>query len=68
MAGVSTICEECEGKRFQASVLEYHLGGKDISGCCHVRDRGGEFFCVGSPAPRLPTESSNAWPMSVSAT
>jgi excinuclease UvrABC ATPase subunit len=31
MAGVSTTCEECEGKRFQASVLEYHLGGKDIS-------------------------------------
>jgi excinuclease UvrABC ATPase subunit len=31
MAGVATICEECEGKRFDASVLEYHLGGRDIS-------------------------------------
>ncbi|WP_250301063.1 excinuclease ABC subunit UvrA [Streptomyces sp. A 4/2] len=31
MAGVSTTCEVCEGKRFQASVLEYRLGGKDIS-------------------------------------
>ncbi|MFB7513529.1 ATP-binding cassette domain-containing protein [Streptomyces sp. NPDC056144] len=31
MAGVSTLCEDCEGKRFQAEVLEYHLGGKDIS-------------------------------------
>jgi excinuclease UvrABC ATPase subunit len=31
MAGVATMCEECEGKRFQASVLEYHLGGRDIS-------------------------------------
>ncbi|WP_030423230.1 ATP-binding cassette domain-containing protein [Streptomyces sp. NRRL F-5065] len=31
MAGVATTCEDCEGKRFQASVLEYHLGGKDIS-------------------------------------
>ncbi len=31
MAGVATICEECEGKRFQAEVLEYKLGGKDIS-------------------------------------
>ncbi|MFG2196624.1 ATP-binding cassette domain-containing protein [Streptomyces sp. NPDC048639] len=31
MAGVATPCEECEGKRFQASVLEYHLGGRDIS-------------------------------------
>src|ERR671913_383913 len=31
MAGVATTCEECEGKRFLASVLEYHLGGRDIS-------------------------------------
>ncbi|MDH2408471.1 excinuclease ABC subunit UvrA [Streptomyces chitinivorans] len=31
MAGVATVCEECEGKRFQASVLEHRLGGRDIS-------------------------------------
>jgi excinuclease UvrABC ATPase subunit len=31
MAGVATTCEECEGKRFQAEVLEYGFGGKDIS-------------------------------------
>ena len=31
MAGVATTCEECEGKRFGASVLEYRLGGRDIS-------------------------------------
>ena len=31
MAGVATVCEECEGKRFQAEVLTYLLGGKDIS-------------------------------------
>jgi len=31
MAGVASTCEECEGKRFGASVLEYHLGGHDIS-------------------------------------
>ncbi|MFF5789244.1 ATP-binding cassette domain-containing protein [Streptomyces sp. NPDC012693] len=31
MAGVSSTCEDCEGKRFQASVLEYLLGGRDIS-------------------------------------
>ncbi|MFC5139990.1 ATP-binding cassette domain-containing protein [Actinomycetospora rhizophila] len=30
-AGISTLCEVCEGKRFDASVLEYRLGGKDIS-------------------------------------
>ncbi|MFI6316456.1 ATP-binding cassette domain-containing protein [Nonomuraea sp. NPDC050556] len=31
MAGVASTCEECEGKRFQAAVLDYHLGGRDIS-------------------------------------
>ncbi|GAB3746050.1 excinuclease ABC subunit UvrA [Amycolatopsis oliviviridis] len=31
MAGTSTTCEECDGKRFQASVLEYTFGGKNIS-------------------------------------
>jgi excinuclease UvrABC ATPase subunit len=31
MAGVSTVCEECEGRRFQASVLEHKLGGLDIA-------------------------------------
>ena len=31
MATVSTVCEECEGRGFQASVLEYTLGGRNIS-------------------------------------
>ncbi|WP_370414028.1 ATP-binding cassette domain-containing protein [Streptomyces fradiae] len=31
MAGVATVCEECEGKRFQASVLEYRFGGRNIA-------------------------------------
>jgi excinuclease UvrABC ATPase subunit len=31
MAGVATVCEQCEGKRFQPAVLEHHLGGRDIS-------------------------------------
>jgi excinuclease UvrABC ATPase subunit len=31
MAGVATTCEECDGKRFEASVLDHHLGGRDIS-------------------------------------
>ncbi len=31
MATVATTCEECEGKRFQASVLEYTLGGRNIA-------------------------------------
>ncbi|MEU1019863.1 excinuclease ABC subunit UvrA [Streptomyces sp. NPDC005898] len=31
MAGTATTCEDCEGRRFEASVLEYRLGGRDIS-------------------------------------
>jgi excinuclease UvrABC ATPase subunit len=31
MAGVATTCEVCEGKRFDASVLDYKFGGRDIS-------------------------------------
>ncbi|MYT23820.1 ATP-binding cassette domain-containing protein [Streptomyces sp. SID7760] len=31
MAGVATTCEECEGRRFDSSVLDYLFGGKDIS-------------------------------------
>jgi excinuclease UvrABC ATPase subunit len=31
MDTVTTVCEDCEGKRFEASVLEYHLGGRNIS-------------------------------------
>ncbi len=31
MAGVTSICEDCAGKRFQAQVLEYRFGGKNIA-------------------------------------
>ena len=31
MDTVATTCEDCEGKRYQAAVLDYHLGGRDIS-------------------------------------
>jgi excinuclease UvrABC ATPase subunit len=31
MATVESTCEECEGKRFQAAVLEYTLGGRNIA-------------------------------------
>ncbi len=31
MATVESTCEECEGKRFQASVLDYTLGGQNIA-------------------------------------
>ncbi|HVQ23440.1 MAG TPA: ATP-binding cassette domain-containing protein, partial [Candidatus Saccharimonadia bacterium] len=48
MAGVATTCEECEGKRFEASVLDYHLGGRDISEVLAMSvDEAGEFFGAG---------------------
>jgi excinuclease UvrABC ATPase subunit len=31
MAGVATVCEECEGRRFQAAVLDHRLGGLNIA-------------------------------------
>ena len=48
MAGVATTCEECEGKRFEASVLNYHLGGRDISEVLAMSvTEGQEFFGAG---------------------
>ena len=48
MAGVSTVCEECEGKRFQAEVLEYKFGGKDISEVLAMPvEEAAEFFSSG---------------------
>jgi excinuclease ABC A subunit len=48
MAGVATVCEECEGRRFQASVLEYRLGGRDISEVLAMPvDEAAEFFGAG---------------------
>ncbi|MFL4472969.1 ATP-binding cassette domain-containing protein [Paeniglutamicibacter sp. MACA_103] len=48
MAGVSSTCEECEGKRFDSLVLDYHLGGKDISEVLAMSvAQAEEFFAVG---------------------
>ncbi|MFF1634583.1 ATP-binding cassette domain-containing protein [Leifsonia sp. NPDC058248] len=53
MAGVAITCEVCEGKRFQASVLEYHLGGRDISEVLAMSvTEAKEFF--GSGEARIP--------------
>ncbi|MEV5836400.1 excinuclease ABC subunit UvrA [Nocardia sp. NPDC052112] len=49
MAGVATTCEECEGKRFQAAVLEYRLGGRDISEVLAMSvTEAREFFSAGA--------------------
>ena len=48
MAGVATTCVECDGKRFQAAVLEYRLGGRDISEVLAMPvDEAEEFFRTG---------------------
>jgi len=60
MAGVATVCEECEGKRFQAAVLEYTLGGRSISEVLEMSvDEALEFFGSGqarTPAARAVLE------------
>ena len=54
MAGVAITCEECDGKRFEASVLDYHLGGRDISEVLAMSvTEAEEFFGVGQA--RTPT-------------
>ena len=48
MAGVAATCEECEGRRFSASVLGYRLGGRDISEVLAMPvTEAGEFFGAG---------------------
>jgi excinuclease UvrABC ATPase subunit len=54
MASVASTCEECGGKRFQAAVLEYHLGGRDISQVLAMSvDEARDFFADGEA--RTPT-------------
>jgi excinuclease UvrABC ATPase subunit len=48
MAGVASTCEECEGRRFDASVLEYRLAGRDISEVLAMPvAEAAEFFATG---------------------
>ncbi|MFI2368510.1 ATP-binding cassette domain-containing protein [Streptomyces sp. NPDC018833] len=61
MAGVSTTCEECEGKRFQASVLEYHLGGRDISEVLAMSVAEAEEFFGAGEAGTSPSSSSRGY-------
>ena len=51
MAGVATTCEECEGRRFQAAVLDYRFGGLNIADVLDlpVTEAVG-FFAPGQPA------------------
>jgi excinuclease UvrABC ATPase subunit len=48
MATVESTCEDCEGKRFEASVLDYTFGGKDISEVLAMSvSEASEFFDTG---------------------
>ncbi|GIJ66963.1 ATP-binding cassette domain-containing protein [Virgisporangium ochraceum] len=53
MAGVASPCEECEGKRFMAEVLEYKLGGRDISEVLAMSVASAEEF-FGAGEARIP--------------
>ena len=77
MAGVTTVCEDCEGRRFQASVLEYRLGGRNIAEVLDlsVKDAVGFFDTGEARTPPAPvrrslakrTRSCSGWPPSGSA-
>src|SRR5450755_4453852 len=54
MAGVATTCDECEGKRYQASVLKYHLGGRDISEVLAMSVTEAQAFFGDAGAARVP--------------
>lgn len=48
MDSVATVCEECEGRRFQAAVLEYRLGGLNIADVLELPvDEAANFFGAG---------------------
>ncbi|WP_027497134.1 excinuclease ABC subunit UvrA [Rhodococcus sp. JG-3] len=53
MAGVATTCEVCEGKRFQASILEYHFGGRNIDEVLSMSVAEAEDFFSDGPAKLL---------------
>ncbi|MGW0778175.1 ATP-binding cassette domain-containing protein [Streptomyces sp. NPDC002835] len=62
MAGVTNPCEECEGKRFQAEVLEYTFGGKDISEVLAMSVAEAEEFFGAGEAHTSPSSSSGGYP------
>ena len=53
MAGVATTCEECDGKRYHSSVLEYRFGGRDISEVLAMSVNGADEF-FGRDETRVP--------------
>ncbi len=65
MATVESPCEECEGKRFQAAVLEYRLGGRNIAEVLAMSvDEAVGFFSDGDARTPLPIKFSIVSPTS----
>ena len=60
MAGVAATCEECEGKRFQAEVLEYEFGGKNISEVLAMSVTEAEEFFGDTPQGGIPHVGAQA--------
>jgi excinuclease UvrABC ATPase subunit len=57
MASVVTVCDECDGKRFQAEVLKYTFGGRDIAQVLAMSvSEAGAFFAAGEA--RIPAAHS----------
>ncbi|KAD4060628.1 ATP-binding cassette domain-containing protein [Arthrobacter yangruifuii] len=54
MATVESVCEDCEGRRFQASVLEYRLGGRNIAEVLALSVAEAEVFFGGEGEARTP--------------
>ena len=71
MATVESPCEDCEGRRFQASVLEYTLGGRDIAEVLAMSvAEAAEFFAEGEakvPAAQTTSTGSTTWGSATSA-
>ncbi|WP_025274639.1 ATP-binding cassette domain-containing protein [Haloglycomyces albus] len=58
MASVTTTCEECDGKRYQPDVLNYHLGNKNISDILAMPvTEAQQFFHPNGPAPLKPAHT-----------
>ena len=70
MAGVATVCEQCEGKRYEPSVLDYKFGGQDISQVLAMPvEQALEFFGDGEARhPGSAQDPRSGWPTSGSAT
>jgi excinuclease UvrABC ATPase subunit len=57
MSGVTTACEDCEGKRFQASVLEYRFGGQNIAEVLNMTVEQALAFFSAGPARTPPAQA-----------